>query len=84
MKFHTFIGISNDDCNIGRVKFGLYGSQVPKTVENFRALCTGEKGTGKTGKPLHYKESIMHRIIPDFMIQGGDFTKSNGTGGESI
>merc|ERR1719277_755548 len=80
----VFFDVKVGDAEPKRVTIGLFGNVVPKTVSNFLHLCTGDKGTGSSGKALHYKGSKFHRIIPNFMIQGGDFTKGDGTGGESI
>jgi peptidylprolyl isomerase len=79
---HVFFDVKHGERALGRIVMQLYSDVTPKTAENFRALCTGEKGDGTSGKPLHYKGATFHRVIKDFMIQGGDFTKGDGTGGE--
>ena len=78
-----FLDITIGDLDAGRIEIDLF-NETPRTSANFRALCTGEKGIGKCGKALYFKDSIFHRVIPGFMAQGGDFTNFNGTGGESI
>lgn len=80
-----FFDIEIDTRPAGRIVFELYDDITPLTSKNFLALCTGSHGIGKhSGKPLHYKGSKFHRIIPEFMVQGGDITLGNGRGGESI
>ena len=80
----VFFDVAASTLPLGRIVVELRADVCPLTCENFRALCTGEKGTGRNRKALHYKGSRIHRVVPNFMVQGGDFTRNNGTGGESI
>ena len=83
MHSKVFFDITIGGQAAGRITITL-AANTPKTSENFRALCTGEKGATASGKALHFKGSKFHRVIAGFMAQGGDFTKHNGTGGASI
>merc|ERR1711937_1025330 len=81
---NVFFEMKIGDDVVGRIEMELFKGYFPRTAENFRCLCTGEKGVGKSGKKLYFAGSTFHRVIPNFMCQGGDFTRGNGTGGESI
>lgn len=81
---YVFLDIAIAGAPAGRLICELYSDAVPRTVENFRCLITGERGQGRRGKPLHYRGCLFHRIVPNFVIQGGDITHQDGTGGESI
>lgn len=82
----VFFDITIGGSSKGRIEMELRADAVPITAENFRCLCTGERGVGgsRSGKILHFKGSSFHRVIPKFMCQGGDFTRGDGRGGESI
>lgn len=80
----VYFDIEIDGEAAGRITMGLFGDVVPKTVDNFFHLVMCDKGKGESGKELCYKGSAFHRIIPNFMLQGGDFTSGDGRGGESI
>lgn len=82
IKCYFDITIGSQDC--GRIVFELFSKECPKTCENFRSLCTGERGINRHGIALHYKGSLFHRIVQNFIIQGGDITDGNGKGGDSI
>lgn len=81
----AFLDIQVNGKFAGRLTLDLFEDLCPLTCENFKQLCTGEKGVSKlSGKPLHYKGSKIHKVFSDYILQGGDFTRGDGRGGESI
>lgn len=80
----VFIDVAIDGTPAGRIICELYSDIAPRTAENFRALCTGEKGLGQRGKPLHFRNCIFHKVIPNLGVECGDVVKGSGTGGDSI
>lgn len=76
----VFFDMTVDRKPVGRIVMELFADTTPRTAEKFRVLCTGEKGMGKLGKPLHYRGSIFHHVDPDFLYYGGDITAGNGSG----
>jgi len=81
----AWLDVSIDGVEVGRIVIELFAKHVPRSAENFRSLCTGERGHGKHSKmPLHYQGTPFHRAIPGFMVQGGDIVKGSGMGGECI
>jgi peptidylprolyl isomerase len=80
----VYLDIQIEGVAAGRIMIGLFGNDAPLTAKNFEKLCEGSHGRGNYGKPLWFKNSEFHRIIPGFMAQGGDIINSNGSSGESI
>jgi hypothetical protein len=83
-RLRTVLGCGETGADAGTIVIELYKEVAPRAAENFRCLCTGERGNGDSGAPLHYEGSKFHRVIAGFMVQGGDITHGTGMGGESI
>lgn len=80
----TLLRCGETGADEGTIVIELYNEVVPRAAENFRCLCSGERGNGDSGAPLHYEGSCFHRVVAGFMVQGGDITHGTGMGGESI
>jgi len=84
LDFQIGNAMKNSTCHTYRVTIALYSDTVPRTAENFRCLCTGERGLGAHGAPLHFRRSLVYKVVPRSILEAGDIVKFNGTGGESI